>query len=617
MKHPIFDFKTQIVNTVMENQVTIVVAETGAGKSTQIPQYMLERGYKVIITQPRRLAAISLAERVSDEQNMPIGTLIGYHTGYERKYSKDTNCTFCTDGLLLVKQLGGFAKSEQTILIIDEVHEWTLAMEVLVANLKRELQSNPNTKAIIVSATLESDMLSTFFNNAPIIKVSGRSFNVDTFIRKEGELISTIREVAQNGKNTLVFLPGKKEINEVKMALEKDGEGLEAKILILHSEISSEEQMLCFESYQIPKIILATNVAQTSITVPDIDVVIDSGFENRIEIEDNVERLCKKDISQSDIKQRKGRTGRTKPGEYYLCSNSTIESRPEFSTPEIQWLNLAQVILRLTKMGIKVKDIEFFHQPDSKQIESAYERLNYLGMMKNEEITPDGEKVAMLPTSIEAGKMLIEAIRRNVFEEVAIIVAIYEIGFLLDKQCEYSEFTSEEGSDLLAELDVYSYILKGMRKKVPNLFAKINKRNFYKIKELKEKITHDVQRLSASDDFFNVGKSTHDREQILISIFYGMIENIWYSFKPKNSLFYQYYKNMRNIMGKMGDLVRGSCIFSIDWSQEEKFYYIIAKPFTKESKTVLTMATVVKPEWLDLIPNVKWRVEEIKAKYYE
>ncbi len=268
---PIAQYKEAILDTVANNQVTIIVAETGAGKSTQGPQYFLEAGYRFVITQPRILAARSLAERVAGEFGCELGGLVGYRTARERKDSKDTKCLFCTDGLALVRELGGV--EGYNLIILDEVHEWSINIETLVAWYKKALGTNPKLKLVLMSATIDAEKLSTYFGGAPIVKIPGRLFPV-TEIRPSGKILEddAIR-LLKEGRNVLIFQPGKKEIGETIDLLRASG--VNAEVLPLHGELSPAEQALCFQTYGRPKCVVSTNVAQTSVTIPDIDAVVD------------------------------------------------------------------------------------------------------------------------------------------------------------------------------------------------------------------------------------------------------------------------------------------------------------------------------------------------------
>ena len=309
---PIAAFRNEIVDAIQINPVTILTAETGAGKSTQVAQYLLEEGCNLVTTQPRRLAARTVAERVADEYDTPLGEIVGFRTAYERKDSDATRCLFVTDGLALVRELMGRGPQ---VLVIDEVHEWNLNIEVLVAWAKHQMKRGVDFKVVLMSATLEAQRLSDYFDGAPVIDVPGRTFPVEELAPSGSKLEDDVVKLLRQGRNVLVFQPGKREIEETVSYLQGLSD-LNAEILPLHGGLTPDEQKKCFRSYGRPKCIVATNVAQTSITIPDIDGVVDSGLERRQELRDGVEGLYLGAISWADREQRKGRAGRTKSGVY-------------------------------------------------------------------------------------------------------------------------------------------------------------------------------------------------------------------------------------------------------------------------------------------------------------
>jgi HrpA-like RNA helicase len=282
---PITAFKGEILESVAGNPVVIITAETGAGKSTQVPQYLLDTGYSVLVTQPRRLAVYTVSERVSEEYGCELGSVVGYKTSRRSCYNSDTMCLFVTDGLAMVRELLG--QRRQQILVIDEVHEWNTNIETLVAWAKHQISKGADFKLVLMSATLEAEKLSVYFGGAPIISVPGRTYPVEEVMSSVAESAYQAVLLLKRGMNVLLFEAGKREIANSIYSLEKSG--VVAEIIPLHGELEPAEQAKAFRSYGRPKCIVATNVAQTSITVPDIDAVVDSGLERRIEVVDGVE----------------------------------------------------------------------------------------------------------------------------------------------------------------------------------------------------------------------------------------------------------------------------------------------------------------------------------------
>lgn len=494
---PIYNYLSEITEAIKNHAVTIITAETGSGKSTQVPQYAHNAGYDVVVTEPRRMAAWSLAERVAEEMETPLGETVGFRTALERNDSQNTSILYCTDGLELVRSLTD-TKNKPKVLVIDEVHEWNSNIETLIGWSKKKIQEGWCTKVVIMSATLEKESLAEYFGeDVYSLEVPGRLFPVSFEERSEMHLIPSITEMVSEGRNTLVFVPGKKEIAEVIEELSSNN--VKAKVLPLHGELDSEEQKKCFDSYSIPKVIVATNVAQTSITIPDIDAVVDTGKERRLETHDGIQGLFLRDTSKADCMQRKGRAGRTKEGRYILCSDTYFDRREEFSVPEIQRCLLEQTVLRLATIGIDAVEFPFFHQPKVEELVRAKETLINLGALKEDNtVTHIGYKMAKIPVGVQSARMIIEAEKYGVTEEVIKIASIVEIGTLLStsqrqigtdsegipiygKQGSYDDFTRERESDLLAELDVWNKLQKMGFVKFDELG--INKKAFFRIKE--------------------------------------------------------------------------------------------------------------------------------------
>lgn len=266
---PTLEFKDEIVTAVDQNQVVILTAETGAGKSTQVPQYLADHGYtRVIVTQPRILAARNLTRRVREEwaerNSEDSSEIIGYRTAHERDDSGRTKILYCTDGLQLVRELTGVGTNEKQVLVLDEVHEWNENMEVLVAWAKKRVQEEPHFKVVIMSATIETETLARYFDTSAVISVPGRYYEVTK--RMGSDVLAELFEHLSNpGHNILTFLPGKAEIQNTAETLEKKAEEAGVPIIPLHSQLEAEMQQKAFASYPNGKIILATNIAQTSV----------------------------------------------------------------------------------------------------------------------------------------------------------------------------------------------------------------------------------------------------------------------------------------------------------------------------------------------------------------
>ena len=512
---PIHNYRDEILSAVKENPVVIITAETGAGKSTQVPQFLMEEGYRVVVTQPRRISCTTLASRVSDEIGCELGTIVGYRTAYDRKCNDDTEILFCTDGLQLVREINNNGLTD--VLIIDEVHEWNINIETLVAWTHKQIEEGWSIKVILMSATLESNELALFYGeDTPIIKVPGRLFNVTSQEDSHYRLIYNIENLVKEGRNVLVFLPGKKEIEETCDELKYS----QAIVLPLHAELDLTEQEKCFLTYEQPKVVVATNVAQTSITIPDIDAVVDSGVERRVELVDNIEGLYLKDISQADCLQRKGRAGRVKEGIYILCSDVSFKERPVFSISEINRSRLDQLFLRLAVVGIDATKLEFFHQPNIEDLLEAKRTLHVLGAMLDDKVTTIGRLMGKLPVSVHIARMIVEADKLGVVDDVITIASILETytGTLRDRNGRWLSFTSERKSDLLVELDLWN-LAQGKLAKDLHEFG-IFKKSYYKAREIRNKL---YKSLNGLVQFGSNGK----RESIMQSCVAGMIDHVY------------------------------------------------------------------------------------------
>lgn len=514
MTLPISNYKERIVEAVATHSFTIICAETGAGKSTQVPQYLTSIAEQVIVTEPRVMAAKTLARRVAEEMGTDVGERVGYRTAYDSSCSERSKIVYCTDGLQLIRTIFNPDSEAENILIIDEVHEWNLNIETLIAWVKY-MQGKWNTKVVIMSATLDVIKLMGFLGeDLATISVPGTLYDVEVEERPSEDLIYTIIENIECNKNVLVFVPGKREIHNVMDELSKTN----AVVLPLHGEMDWDEQSKCLESYSCPKVVVATNVAQTSLTIPDIDVVVDTATARVSVAKDGIQGLFLEEISLADIVQRKGRAGRTKDGKYILCSDYPIKFRKKNSTPEIQRSILDRVVLQMAEIGIDAEEIKFFHQPDVSAIQNAKKELNAIGALDGNEVTELGHKIVKMPVSVQLARMIVEAEKYGVTDQVITIAAIIEIGGLLERNANYIDFTAEDSSDLLAEYDVWKAINE--MEYIDFRSMGIKKKNYFKIKEHINKLKETLYGV--------VDVTCHDdREAVLISCLYGLVSNIY------------------------------------------------------------------------------------------
>jgi len=457
---PIAAKRDEIKAALLKHQVLIIAGETGSGKTTQLPKICLEigRGQHGLIghTQPRRIAARSVASRVAEELGTPLGALVGYQVRFEDQSDSNTLIKLMTDGILLAEtQHDRFLERYDTI-IVDEAHERSLNIDFLLGYLKTLLPRRPDLKVIITSATIDLQRFSEHFNDAPIVEVSGRTFPVDLWYRpltseqdEEGnsveedltvdqailavidELEAFERSERKSPGDVLVFLPGEREIRDAAEMLRK-AQLKHTEILPLYARLSPAEQQRIFQSHPGRRVVLATNVAETSLTVPGIRYVIDTGTAriSRYSYRAKVQRLPIEAVSQASANQRKGRCGRVEPG---LCvrlySEEDFNGRPEFTDPEILRTNLAAVILQMLHLRLgEITDFPFIEPPDGKAISDGFNLLQELSAVNREnQLTPLGRQLARLPVDPRMGRMLLEAAKQGSLQEVLIVASAMSV----------------------------------------------------------------------------------------------------------------------------------------------------------------------------------------------
>lgn len=457
---PIAAKRDEIKAALEKSQVVVIAGETGSGKTTQLPKICLEigRGVHGLIghTQPRRLAARSVATRVAEEIGTPLGELVGYQVRFEDQSKDGTLIKLMTDGILLAEtQHDRFLEKYDTI-IVDEAHERSLNIDFLLGYLKTLLPRRPDLKLIITSATIDLERFSKHFNDAPIIEVSGRTYPVETWYRplaaevdEEGErllddlsidqgILAALDEIAEHERSVgqrpgdvLVFLPGEREIREAAEVLRKANLRF-TEVLPLYARLTPAEQQKIFAPMPGRKIVLATNVAETSLTVPGIRYVIDSGTAriSRYSYRAKVQRLPIEPVSQASANQRKGRCGRVEPGICIrLYSEEDFLGRPEFTDPEILRTNLAAVILQMLHLRLgSIEDFPFIEPPDGKAISDGFNLLQELSAVNREsQLTPIGRQLARLPIDPRLGRMVLEGAKQGSLEEILIVAAALSV----------------------------------------------------------------------------------------------------------------------------------------------------------------------------------------------
>jgi len=504
---PVVARRAEIAHAIEQHQVVIICGETGSGKTTQLPKICLElvqntgkqgAGKLIGHTQPRRIAARTVAARIAAELNSPLGQLVGYKVRFSDQTHPDTRIKLMTDGILLAEtQQDPLLRAYQTI-IIDEAHERSLNIDFLLGYLKQLLPRRPDLKLIITSATIDAQRFAPHFNNAPVIEVSGRLFPVEIHYRsfndqEAGEDLDLPRAILRavdeavclGAGDILVFLPGEREIRETAETLRKHafsgpGGRSGAEILPLFARLSHAEQARIFTPGQQRRIVLATNVAETSLTVPGIRYVIDPGLAriNRYSFRNKVEQLLVEKISQASANQRAGRCGRVMNGVCFrLYSEEDFAARPKYTDPEILRSSLAAVILRMK--SLKIGDVEqfpFIQPPAARMIADGYQLLAELGALNEQKgLTSIGSQLAKLPIDPKIARMIIAAKQENCLTEVLIIASALSLQDPRDRPFEHQQAADQahqpfrdDRSDFIGYLKLWDFYNELVKHKKSN-----------------------------------------------------------------------------------------------------------------------------------------------------
>lgn len=456
---PVSGRREKILETIRDNQVVVIAGETGSGKTTQIPKICLELGLgcagMIGHTQPRRLAARAVASRIAEELNTSLGERVGFQVRFHDQVSDQTQIKVMTDGILLAETQNDRFLEKYEVIIIDEAHERSLNIDFLLGYIKKLLPKRPDLKLIITSATIDVERFSKHFDNAPIIEVSGRTYPVDIVYRPLHELesedeksidlqqgiLSAVEELRELGMkqmdggptDILIFLPGEREIRETADTLRK-ANLRDIEILPLYGRLSLAEQNKVFgnQGGTGQKLIVSSNVAETSLTVPGIRYVIDPGLAriSRYSYRSKVQRLPIEAISQASANQRAGRCGRVAPGTCIrLYSEDDFNNRPEFTDAEIRRTNLAAVILQMLQLKLgDIGDFPFVDPPDSRFINDGFKLLEELGAVDGKRrLTQVGRQLARLPVDPRIARMVIEASQYDALKEVLIIASALSV----------------------------------------------------------------------------------------------------------------------------------------------------------------------------------------------
>ncbi len=448
---PVVGCRQQILNALRQHDVVVVVSETGSGKTTQLPKMVAEvlqeiyadKMRLIAVTQPRRIAAVSVARRVAEEIKLPLGDYVGYQVRFDDKRSAATRIKFMTDGILLAETQGDPNLSHYDAILLDEAHERSLNIDFLLGYLRQLRKSRPNLKIVISSATLDAGAFAEFFRDGekevPVIVSEGRTFPVDEIFLPPDEDEDPNQHIARAvdsltrrdpAGDILIFLPGEKEIRDCADALEGRNYP-RTEVLPLFARLGMADQQRIFSPGPLRRIILATNVAETSLTIPRITSVVDTGLAriSRWSPTRGVQRLQIEPVSKASARQRKGRCGRVKAGTCVrLFSEDDFAERPEFTDPEIRRSSLAGVILRMISLGLPdIDEFPLIDPPTPKAISEGYRTLREVGAItKERKLTDDGSQMARMPVDPRLARMLLAAREENVLNEMLPVIAALE-----------------------------------------------------------------------------------------------------------------------------------------------------------------------------------------------
>jgi ATP-dependent helicase HrpA len=547
---PITARHDDIATALRDNQVVVVAGETGSGKTTQLPKIAYELGCRAIAhTQPRRIAARSVARRIADECGVELGAEVGYAVRFDDQTSASTAIRLVTDGLLLAEVHGDRELRRYDMIIIDEAHERSLAIDFLLGYLKQLLPRRPDLKVVITSATIDVERFAGMFD-APIIEVSGRTYPVEVRYRPLAEsdagdmldgIADAIAELPRDG-DILVFLSGEREIRDAAEFL-AGRKYARTEILPLYGRLATGDQQKIFSSHTGRRIVLATNVAETSLTVPGIHYVIDPGFAriSRFSQRLKVQRLPIEPISRASAAQRAGRCGRVADGICIrLYTEEDFEGRPAFTDPEIQRTNLASVLLQMASLELgSMENFPFLDPPDSRAVSDGLNLLRELGALSTSRLDGDrltklGRTMATLPTDPRLARMLLAADRLGCLADVLVIVAAMSIQDPRERPLDHQQAADEKhrrfvqpDSDFLSWLSLWTYIRKQRDELSHSKFRRMCRDEFLHYLRIRE--WHDVHsqlRQTAKDLGLKPGQPGSDPDFVHQALLTGLLSHV-------------------------------------------------------------------------------------------
>ncbi|QNG19095.1 ATP-dependent RNA helicase HrpA [Rhodococcus triatomae] len=635
---PVSARREDIAEAIANHQVVIVAGETGSGKTTQIPKICLDlgRGVRGLIghTQPRRLAARTVAERIAEELGTEMGTTVGYTVRFTDQASRNTLVKLMTDGILLAEIQRDPMLRRYDTLIIDEAHERSLNIDFLLGYLKSLLPRRPDLKVVITSATIDPERFAEHFAvdgvRAPIVEVSGRTYPVEmryrplsvdvgdrTVDRDPVEAVcDAVRELGAEGNgDILVFLSGEREIRDTADAL-RDMNLRATEIVPLYARLSAAEQHRVFTSHTGRRVVLATNVAETSLTVPGIRYVIDPGTAriSRYSVRTKVQRLPIEPISQASARQRAGRCGRVADGICIrLYSEEDFESRPPFTEPEILRTNLASVILQMTALGLgEIAAFPFVEPPDPRAVRDGMSLLEELGAVESgtrdaaPRLTPVGRELARIPVDPRMGRMLVEAHRSGALTEVLVIVAAMSIQDVRERPADHQQAADTQharfdtpNSDFLAYLKLWEYLREQRRELSSSQFRRMCRTEFLHWLRIREwQDLHGQLRQITRDLGWSPADSPAGEDAVHQSILAGLLSHIGVREGDK-----------RDFLGARGSRF---AVFPGSSLARKPPRWVMAAELVETSRLWARTAARIEPEWAE-----KLGAHLVKRQYSE
>ncbi len=612
---PVSRRKDDIAAAIRDNQVVIVAGETGSGKTTQLPKICLELGLgvrgQIGHTQPRRLAARTVAERIASELGTELGGAVGYQVRFTDTSGDDTMVKLMTDGILLAEIQHDRMLRRYDTIIIDEAHERSLNIDFLLGYLKQLLPRRPDLKVIITSATIDPERFAEHFGGAPIVEVSGRTYPVEVRYRpivdpdqpdaEERDQVQAISDAvdelcAEGPGDILVFLSGEREIRDTADALSKQDRP-NTEVLPLYARLSAADQHRVFQRHTGRRIVLATNVAETSLTVPGIKYVIDPGTAriSRYSHRTKVQRLPIEPISQASANQRKGRCGRTSDGICIrLYTEADFESRPEFTDPEILRTNLASVILQMTALGLgDIAAFPFVEAPDRRQITDGKQLLQELGAFDGDKLTEVGRQLAQLPVDPRLGRMVLEAAKNGCVREVMIIAAALSIQDPRERPADKQEAAQQQHarfadktSDFLAYLNLWEYLREQQKALSNNQFRRLCRNEFLNYLRVREwQDIYSQLRQLAKPLGITLNSEPADPQNVHISLLAGLLSHVGLKDPEKGD-----YLGAR---GARFAVFPGSALF------KKQPRWLVSAELVETSRLWARVNARIEPEWVE------------------